>query len=431
MECDLKNPATRWTLLCGVLFLAVSFGYPAGKAGLADHWSRTADPELWRKAAELEPGNENYWIRLGVYDQENLLHADELRALQEFQRAAKVNPRSAEAWLRIAQARENLGDTEGARGAYDKAQACYPISARVAWRYGSFQIRRNQMVLALEQMRRAIRGDPSLTLSAISQSWQAGAGAGALLDRLMEPRPEAYFTLLDFFLAQRETGAALTVWDRLVKLGLPFPMRQSLPLVDELIREDQTSEAQHAWRAALQTSAWPVRTDAGTGLIFNGGFEQEILNGGFDWREAPVSGAQFARETGTAHSGRNSLRVTFDGSANPDFAQVQQYVPAEPSRRYRLSAFLRTEAISTESGMGLEVEDARDPRTLNRFTETLTGSHPWTLVEVKFETGPRTHLLLISLRRKPANKLDNKLSGTVWLDDVSLEPAESGRGAQP
>jgi hypothetical protein len=62
------------------------------------------------------------------------------------------------------------------------------------------------------------------------------------------------------------------------------------------------------------------------------------------------------------------------------------------------------------------------PQTLTR---DLTGTHPWSLIDAELTTGPETHLLAIVLRRIPSRKFDNKLQGTVWVDDVSLTLLES------
>jgi hypothetical protein len=54
------------------------------------------------------------------------------------------------------------------------------------------------------------------------------------------------------------------------------------------------------------------------------------------------------------------------------------------------------------------------------LTPNETGTLPWTLEQVDFTTGPQTHLILIRLARRPSGRLDNKLRGTVWIDDVSI-----------
>jgi hypothetical protein len=47
--------------------------------------------------------------------------------------------------------------------------------------------------------------------------------------------------------------------------------------------------------------------------------------------------------------------------------------------------------------------------------------------EADFTTGPQTHLIHILLRRVPSVRFDNKISGTVWVDDVALLPAGARR----
>jgi tetratricopeptide (TPR) repeat protein len=422
MPVKAQRVDSRWFFLSVILFIAGGFGLLAGKVWLAEHWNDLPDPKMWEKAAELEPGNASYWLHLGIYHEAALFPPDERRALEEFRKAALANPNSAGVWLHIARASEDLGDPAAARAAYQTAQLCHPISAVVAWRYGSFLIRQADLPEAYPQIRRSVQADPSLTLSAISQFWEAGEDARQILDGLKPARTSVYFTALEFFSSQRLVDAALAVWQRMLDLHLNLDMQQVLPLVNELIRQDRLAEAVRAWHEALQAANWPADSQSGGSLIFDGGFEHDLLNGGFAWRENPTVGAQYSFDSRVTHSGARALRVTFDGSANLDFAQIQQYVIVEPARRYRFSAFLRTEGITTENGVGFEVEDARDPHALNQFTPALTDNHSWTAVDVEFVTGSATRLLLISLRRKPSQRLDSKLGGTVWVDDVTLVP---------
>ena len=76
--------------------------------------------------------------------------------------------------------------------------------------------------------------------------------------------------------------------------------------------------------------------------------------------------------------------------------------------------------------MRFEIVDLKDLAHVNILTPNETGSLPWTLEQVDFTTGPQTHLIVIRLVRKPSQRLDNRLRGTVWIDDVSLVPHASG-----
>jgi len=97
-----------------------------------------------------------------------------------------------------------------------------------------------------------------------------------------------------------------------------------------------------------------------------------------------------------------------------------------PSTRYRFQGFIRTDKISTESGMRFEIVDPKDPAQLDVLTPNETGSLPWTLEQSDFTSGPKTHLIAIKLVRKLSQRLDNRLRGTVWIDDVSLVPGGTG-----
>jgi hypothetical protein len=76
-------------------------------------------------------------------------------------------------------------------------------------------------------------------------------------------------------------------------------------------------------------------------------------------------------------------------------------------------------------GMRLLITDPNHLNAVRVITENLTGTHPWTAVDAEVVASPQTHFLLVQLHREPSRMFDNKLSGTVWIADVTLTPAES------
>jgi hypothetical protein len=232
-----------------------------------------------------------------------------------------------------------------------------------------------------------------------------------------------YRAAANYFLAQNQLDPALAVWNRQREKGLAFEMSDSIPLLDSLIAEDRLGEAEQVWREAVEGSGWPRDAGNKDSLVWNGGFEHGFANGGFDWRESDAGGSSFAFDSFGAHSGSRSLRVSFDGTANLDFHNLFQEVPVQPGIHYHFSAFLRSEAISTDSGIGFGIYDPRHPSEIHAATPELIGTNTWTEVKADIESGPETHLLRIVLQRRPSWKFDNKLSGTVWVDDVTLTPA--------
>jgi tetratricopeptide (TPR) repeat protein len=420
MKISLQGFGKRWLFVSVLLLLAGGFSFEAAKGWMAAHWAASPKSEDWFEAAKLEPGNAEYWHQLGLFEQWDMEGDHLQQAVGYYQEAAEVNPRSDIYWMDLAGACEMLGETTRAREAYEKAKVDHPISPEVAWRYGSFLLRQDDTTKAFAEFRAALMRDPNLETSAIAQSWKAGASASQVLNEILPAQSQYYFVALDFFLSQQQDTAALLIWNRLLDLKQPLKIQQAVPLVNDLIAQNRVEEARGVWQQALAVTRWAVDGSGDRSVLFNGGFEHDLVNGGFDWQETPVQGASFAIDTGVAHAGARSLRINFNGSVNQDFSQLLQWVVVEPRRRFRFAAYLQTEGISTDSGVRFIVYDPHHPAVPQALTADLVGTHPWSLVDAELTTGPETRLLAVVLRRFPSRKLDNKLRGTVWVDDVSL-----------
>ena len=427
MRIDLTRVWLRAFFLAVVILLAGTLIFFSGKAYLAEHWNASSKPELWLAAAKLEPGNAEYWGHVALSRQWDPNPAGVYEAVLDLQRAVQVDPLSADLWMELADAYQMSGDSVRARQAYEKAQENYPISPEIAWRYGSLLLYQGHFSEGYAEIRRALLVEPTLTTNAISECWQTNPNVAPLLDQVLPVKPDYYLTAVDFFLSQNLPDPALAVWNRQLELGLPIDVHATIKLVDALIDQDRIAEAQQMWHQILETANWGREPSDSASLVFDGRFQHDIANGGFAWREPAVSGARFDFDSQTAHSGSRSLRIQFDGTANLDFQNLFQYVPVQPESRYRFSAYVRTEEISTDSGIRFEILDPRHPSQVQLVTPNVTGTNPWTLVLADIATGPDTSLLKISLRRIPSWKFDNKLSGTVWIDDVALTPTEAPR----
>lgn len=424
MQLELTRVWQRALFLLTMLLVSGVVIFFSAKAFVAARWDASSNPEMWVKATKLEPGNAEYWRHAGLLRQWDVNPSDMGDAVHYLQVATKMNARSSGVWMDLADTYATAGDTERAKKAYERAQASFPMSAEVAWRYGNFLLYQGNYADAYPKIRKAIVLDPSLTNSALTECWQANPDVEPIVKGLLPDKSEYYVSAMGFFLAQELVDPAVAVWNRQREHRLPAGIDETVALVDALIGDGRVGEAQQMWQIGLQSSNWPQDSEKNGSLVMNGGFENEIANGGFDWREVPLNGANFDFDSGFVHAGTRSLRVEFDGRENLDFAHVFQYVAVAPETRYHFSAFVRTDDITTDSGIGFEILDVWQPNRVNVTTSTFTGTNPWTLVESDFETGPETRVVKIMLRRVPSWRFDNKLGGTVWVDDVGLTPAQ-------
>ncbi len=431
MHVSLASARRRWLFLAGTMLITGLLTLQAGKHWLAEHWARSSEPQDWARAAELQPGNASYWYRLGQSWQLNLQKTDLSQAILYYHRATETNPRSAVYWMELASGYEMSGEPDRAWEAFEKAKSSSPVSPEVAWRSGNFLLRHGQLSPAFAEIRRSLVVDPRLALLAVDLCWRASGDVERILDEVLPPENSFYLRALHFFLSRVGIDPALTVWNRLLILEQPFKLQRAFPLLEALIREGRLTEAKDVWQQALRATGTEQQgAPAEASLVWNGGFERELVNGGFGWRRRRVAGASFDFDSAISRSGLHSLRVTFDGTTNLDLQHLVQYVLVKPRSFYRFQAYLRTEGISSDSGIRFRIYDPQRPGTLDISSPNLVGTVPWSLQEVQITTGPETGLLAIMLRRIPSRKFDNKLRGSVWVDDVSLAPLES-TGAPP
>lgn len=426
MLVDFSHGRSRCSFLLLIILAASGFSFLEAKVWVAEQWNESSSPKKWIAAARLEPGNAPYLEQLALYNELNLEQRDQSKAAKYLRRATQIDPLSERPWLELAALDEARSDFPAAERAYEMAQSDFPISPDVAWRYGSFLLRQGDLSGGFAALRRAIGKDPSLEASALAESWAVDPKADSIAAAVLPQKAAYYVRAIRYFLLQKQTGAALVMWRRFLRLDQPVAMRDAIDLINDLLDEGCISEAHQVWQEALRRSAWP--DDAGdTSVLFNGGFERAFLNGGFDWRELPLSGVSYDLDSSVMHSGHQSLRITFDGSANINFQHIFQYVYAAPHQRYRFLAYLRTEGISGGTGIQFDIFDPRHPKEPQVLTPVLAGTNGWTPVRVDFESGADTQMLEILLRRPPSPAFDNQPRGTVWVDDVSLTPMTRGQ----
>jgi tetratricopeptide (TPR) repeat protein len=426
METSLEPSGRRRMVLAVSVAVAAVLIFQASRIWLANHRLDSDQLATAARGAALVPGDGTAWDRVGRLRQWDFLNSDVPGAIEDYERALHDDPRSAHFWMDLASAYEASGDDARARDAYAHAESVYPASGEVAFYYGNFLLRLQEYPAAYAELRRAVHADPSLLPAAISRTWRSSEDVEDLLDQVLPANTEAYMEALDFFATIHEAQPGIAVWQRLIALGNPFPLAKTGSFFDELIRSDRSAEARSAWPEALAAAGLPHDKASGENLVWDGNFAHDFTNTGLDWRVGPsLVDAEMSVDPEAGPNGSRAIRIEFNGGSNPLVSAPAQFVPVEPSRRYHFHGYMRTEGITTESGMRFDISDPNHAGAVSVQTDNLTGSHPWTPMEADLETGPDTHFLLLELFRAQSTLFENKLEGTVWIADVSVTPLSS------
>jgi tetratricopeptide (TPR) repeat protein len=425
VEILLEANRTRRVLLLVSLAATSIIAFQAAELWVADRRIESQQLETMEKGAALMPGNADAWDRLGRYRQWSFADPDPSEAIADYLKAIGMNPLSANYWMDLASADEASGDDMQAREAYLRAKSVYPVSAQVEWNYGNFLLRQGEFGEGYAEIQKAVREDSTLVPLAISRTWRSSRDANTLLDKVLPPDVGAYSQALDFFESIHEADPGIAVWERMLSFGKPVTLSRSFKFFEELIREERGSDARRVWLQALAAAGLPHDEPTNHSLVWDGDFTQDFANGGLGWRWDSPLGVAIDFDSAPPSIGGRSVRLDFGGGSNLLLSSPSEYVPVEPHQAYHFRGSIRTDGITTESGMRFSIVDPHHPNELNLLTDNLTGRTLWMIADAEVTTGADTHFVVVRLYRNPSRLFDNRLSGTVWIAGISLVPSNA------
>jgi len=413
MHISLKSPA-RTLLFGGFALLATAgFVYLSSRAARAHAWAAGTKQSKIERAVSLEPRNADYWYRLGRSHM--LSDQDSAKALLAYKAAVQQNAYIADYYLEIARLGLLNNDRTQLRGALESALRVDPTTPSVNWEAANLYLAANDVDRALPLFRTAAASWPEYRSAAIASCWQATHAVDQMVAVALPADPDIYSTFLRYLVLRHETADADKLWPHFISLQKPASAKSSFIYLDSLLEQHRVADAVRAWRELATISPeisahLPQNGD----LVVNSGFEQDILNGGFDWRITPLNKVTVELTTEDSFKSKRSLAVTFNTSATSD-AGIRQLVPVEPGVSYSLSLAYKAEELEGAHGISFVASDANTGRPLTASDEIL-GSTPWREISRSFNTGPSTSMIALELKR-PAGTL---IRGKVLIDDVRM-----------
>ena len=356
--------------------------------------NKPSDPAIYELATKYDPKNADYHFLLGRLYNYSTVYFNPQRAGEEYERAVELNPWKADHWKELSKYYDQMGNPDKARSAMKMALERDPNFAQTHWAAANLYIRLNDLRAADFELRRTADLDVGYLTQVLDLVWRFYEDPDKIMSVDVPNSKDADLTALNYFIGQKtEKGAALA-WTKL-KIFETKPAER-FGYIEYLVSLGKPHEA------------WDVFSFPGKpmGLLFNASFETDPLNGGFDWRSASTDHAEARRDTTTAKDGLASWLVTFDGKENIDYAGLGHWIPTTKGRDYALSFWMKTEAISTNEGMFVEVDGKTSDKQL--------GTTYWQQFTIPFTAS--SDLVTVRLRRVPSKKFDNLLKGKVWLD---------------
>lgn len=331
-------------------------------------------------------------------------------------RALRVNPLDGRPYRVLAMLAVQRGDKAEAAKLFRIAAARAPRDLlSQAWLL-EFHLAEGNLPAAMQNLDLMLRVQPALfaRMEPLLLSLVAMPDAHApLAERLAASPPWRWRFLMLASSKAEDVDAVAPLFDRLRKSPGGLAPAELSAWIDRLGREDRWGQAYLVWVSQL-----PPDRLVGLGNVFNGGFEWEPGQGGFDWRLARVAGARMDRVATDGAEGKLALRVAFEDRRVP-FGHLSQLM-ALPPGRYVLAGRARPDNLRTERGLVWTVSCVAGGPPLGE-TEPLLGNGPWRPFETAFEVPAEgcggQRLLLRLPARIPA---EQRIGGRAWFDGIKV-----------
>jgi hypothetical protein len=422
-----------------VVALSIALGGPVLRTGIAETLGSSGSVSDLQRALTIDPGNAELHRRLGVFDMYLADPPDSTAALAHLHRAVELDLESPLYWSNLGSACESAGDRACADAAFARLLTLAPMTPRYLWAAANYQLRSGNTDAALAQFRQLIAVssalDPNTGRQYVEQTLEiclrALGDPETIFQQVLagQQRLDAKLGFVDYLSRHDRFDDAYKVWVQTASNSGPFPFTEVQDYLARLLIQGRYQEAWGVWKDLVRLGVVPRPPgDEPDNLVFNGSFEAPPLNAGFDWHFADVPFLSLDLGASQAYHGARCLRLDF-AKRNEVYQPVYQFVPVTPKQPYVLTAYVRSDGITSDTGPELRVFDPAHPENLDVSTETTVGTTAWHPVSLTFRPGPDTHFVMLAVRRSRSRSFPTEISGTFWVDAISIKPAGSATTA--
>ena len=313
-------------------------------------------------------------------------------------------------WCSQAEYFRSKGKRAEAKLAYDRAIELSPGLAPVRMRAANFYFANGYREEGLRQAAAILSNTVEYDELLFSYVLASEKPLAELLGTALPAQARPAHSWLGWLVTQEETDRHKTVsqvaetWDWMQRHQL-LDEPSATRTVSILWQRQRYGVAQRLW------AQWLPSPNASGQMLANPLFQKEPAPVPFDWNLQPAASVEFIRKDG--------LEVRFLGKDNIDFRGARQSVVLSPGR-YRFSAAVSAEGITTDEGVAIQIADAENGARLSVQSKPILGTLKRSPIDLEFKVGPSTPAITVQMVRKPSLKFDSKIAGSLHIYSTSL-----------
>ncbi len=380
-----------------------------------------------QRALQQDPGNPELIHRLGWVYAYNPVSIDLPESMKYLRLAVEISPRRWDFWADLGAVCDDVGDAACSDEAYERAESLNPMAPGLNYSVANHYLLTSRPEKAFPHFRKLVGMDPEYLGNTLRLCLRATQDPQAIFREVVPQGKDASprFTFLMQLASAGDYEGAMGVWEQMISGPDHSPSVPMVkPFLDYLLDQGRVGDAGKVWDSLQHAGVIPPAPVQSDNLLYDGNFEGPLLNTGFDWRTAESPDLVFDFADSSTFVGARSLRIEFAVGRNSEYDLVSQVVRIQPNTSYQVSAYVRSDNLTSDSGPRLRVVELGCGECAARMSDPTVGTTPWHEVDVDFLTHPQTEAVKISFWRPQSQPYPSDITGTVWLNDVNLRKVE-------
>jgi hypothetical protein len=328
--------------------------------------------------------------------------------IQETILAMRRDPANPMLWVRCGEILDYRGDGAGADAYFRRALELGPNITPILMGAVHHDLIVNRMDRAFQSGSRILSLTPDFDSVLFGLYDALGPPVPTLLGTAIPADRRAANAWMRWLLNHGSEDDLMVTWNWICKNRFADDKLAGM-FVWQLWRQGSAREASEVWAEWLGKDRGDyLRPD----LLANRRFDSDFRDSPFDWRLEPFPSVKSARNDG--------LEFTFSGTENVNFASMAQF-PAVSAGAYRFSAIVESQDLTTKQCPRFLIYNPDPPYgRVYAATPAICGTTPRHSVEVAFTVPPGINSVVVRVERQPSDRIDNKISGTLKIHEVSL-----------
>lgn len=424
---SLQSAAVRAILILGLAGLSLPLVAVAVRLIRAEQIASSGRLEDLVRASKVDPANPDYKYRAGYLYLWQEMDTD--RAVNLLKSAVALNPGRPEYWIALGGACQVVLDAQCADHAFATVTRLAPAVPHYRWDVATFHLISGHHSEAVADYRVYASMQPREAWRTFSALRHAGDTPQQVWDALVRDGDNETLRLPFLFalLFDGDSEDAFRFWQEIAR-SRPAPTLSAVrPYLDKLIETGNFGDAVAVWRDLQRLAAIPAVDSKHPGnVVYNGSFDHDPLNGGFDWHFRRDDYVSFDLHDGPCFQPERCLRIDFNVPTNNEYEPVYQLVPVDADTSYILTARVKSVDLKSDSGPRFRVQDPECPSCAPEESEGVVGTTDWREVSVGFHTGPRARVVRLALWRPRSRSYPMEIQGSFWVDSVLLQRGRAG-----